>query len=301
MSRNHATVHVWISGARPDPFRRYHWGVTPATPAHLYVHVPFCAHRCGYCDFVTTSASPELHAKYVDALRYEHHHRGLPARYRTIFVGGGTPTLLELPQLRQLLTWLRGMLADGGELTVECNPETVTGELAELLAAYATRVSLGAQSMSEHVLEVLERRATPAHVQAAVQALRAAGVDQLNVDVIWGVPGQTDDDLRRDLRALLALGPDHLSAYELDFKPGTRLTRAWGSREAAVGESSDEMYELVVDELGAAEFDWYETANFARDGCQCRHNRAIWQGEAYAGIGIGAVGTTGEQRRRNKP
>ena len=233
----------------------------------------------------------------------EHAVRGLPGpnSFDTIFVGGGTPTLLEHQQLERLLTWLRGLLTTSGELTIECNPETVTRQLAALLATTATRVSVGAQSTNPSSLAVLERRATPEQIHAAVTMLRDAGVRQLNLDVIWGIPGQTESDLQRDLARLLDLQPDHVSAYELDFKPGTRLTRTWGSREAAVGEVSDHMYELVAETIVDAGFQWYETANFARQGSQCRHNTSVWRGEDYAGIGIGAVGTITASRRRNRP
>ena len=275
----------------------------PATdqlPRSLYVHVPFCAHRCGYCDFVTTSRSPEIHGRYVAALQRELAQRSPettgPGSFDTIFIGGGTPTLLEPAALEELLGWVGELAAEGSEVTIECNPETVTPELArQLVEGGVDRVSLGAQSFAPHVLEVLERRADPDTVRAAVATLRAAGIRRLSLDLIWGVPGQTLDDVGRDLDAALALGPDHLSAYELEFKPGTRLTRAFGGAEAAVtnlGDSSDDFYDLVIDRLQGAGWWWYETANFARTAEErCRHNLAYWNADAWVGVGVGSVET----------
>lgn len=269
----------------------------------LYVHVPFCAHRCGYCDFVTTAAQPELHERYVDALATELDIRGLAGSgFNTIFIGGGTPTLLQPRALLSLLDTLHGQLVDGGELTIECNPETVTPQLAAtLVEGGVSRVSLGAQSFDASLLATLERRATPDVVRGAVSMLRSAGVGNLSLDVIWGIPGQTHDMLRADLRELIEIGPDHCSAYELEFKPGTRMAHAWGSRDDAVGEASDDYYEIVVDTLTDAGFEWYETANFARPGRECQHNLAYWTQADYAGIGVGAVGTIDRERRTNLP
>jgi oxygen-independent coproporphyrinogen-3 oxidase len=269
-------------------------------PRSLYVHVPFCAHRCGYCDFVTTSRSPEVHGRYVAALQRELALRSpettAPGSFDTIFIGGGTPTLLEPAALEELLAWVRLLAADGAEVTIECNPETVDPALARrLVEGGVDRVSLGAQSFAPHVLEVLERRADPDTVRGAVAMLRAAGVRRLSLDLIWGVPGQTIDDVGRDLDAALALGPDHVSAYELEFKPGTRLTRAFGGAEAAVtnlGDSSDDFYDLVIDRLQAEGWWWYETANFARTADErCRHNLAYWNADAWVGVGVGSVET----------
>jgi oxygen-independent coproporphyrinogen-3 oxidase len=261
---------------------------------HLYVHVPFCAHRCGYCDFVTTSASPELHERYVAALGVELEQRGgsSPGSYETIFVGGGTPTLLVPEAIEQLLQLLAPLRAPGCELTIECNPETVDAELAaRLVDGGVSRVSLGVQSMQHAQLQTLERRADPTTIRRAVALLREAGIDNLSCDVIWAIPGQREADVHADLSALVELAPNHVSAYELEFKPGTRLTHAWGNADAAVGDHADAMYDAIVDGLGAAGYRWYETANFAQQGRECRHNLAYWTQQDYLGIGIGAVGT----------
>jgi oxygen-independent coproporphyrinogen III oxidase len=265
---------------------------------HLYVHLPFCARRCGYCDFVTATGRDHLHGPYVDALLRELHeeHDGSPVE--TIFLGGGTPTFTALPELLRLLRalpWAR-------ELTVEANPETVTPELArELRAAGVNRVSLGAQSFQPHLLRVLERRATPAEVERAFAVLRDAGFDNLSLDLIYGIPGQTPQELAADLACAIALGPEHISAYELEAKPGTRFTIAHGAELERQAEQMEDYFERVVTTLTAAGFRWYETANFCRDGKCAEHNLAYWLGRDYLGLGVGAVSTLAGERRRNTP
>jgi oxygen-independent coproporphyrinogen III oxidase len=263
---------------------------------HLYVHVPFCAHRCGYCDFVTVTGNEDLHARYVDALVAEVHRVGVEPE--TVFVGGGTPSILGDPDLARLLA----ALPPAAEVTVECNPETITPAKAHVLVeGGVTRVSLGAQSFRPHLLAVLERHARPEQIRAAVSILRAAGVESLNLDLIFGVPGQADGDLRADLADLLELQPDHVSAYELEAKPGTRFTHRHGRELERQAEAMEAYYEEVVGTLRAAGYRWYETANFARPGHECRHNLGYWLGHDYAGMGVGAVSTFGLERRKNRP
>jgi oxygen-independent coproporphyrinogen-3 oxidase len=265
---------------------------------HLYVHLPFCAHRCGYCDFVTATGRDHLHGAYVDALLAEldSEHDGSPVE--TIFLGGGTPTYTALPELLRLLRALPATR----ELTVEANPETVTPELArELHAIGVTRISLGAQTFQPHLLRVLERNATPADVVRAFGVLRAAGFDNLSLDLIYGIPGQTPADLADDLAHAIALGPEHISAYELEAKPGTRFTVAYGDELERQAEQMEDYFERVVATLTEAGYRWYETANFCRDGKRAEHNLGYWLGRDYLGIGVGAVSTLGSERRRNTP
>ena len=267
---------------------------------HLYVHLPFCAHRCGYCDFVTVVGRPEQHAAYVDALLHElERERGALARdVETVFLGGGTPTFTALPELVRLLE----ALPAAEEVTVEANPETVTPELARAVrAAGVTRLSLGAQSFRPHLLRVLDRAAQPDDVRRAFQHLRAAGLDNLSLDLIYGIPGQTTSDLEADLDDALALEPEHLSCYELEAKPGTRFTHAWGEELARQAEAMEDYFERVVARLTGAGYRWYETANFCRGDLRARHNLGYWLGHDYLGIGIGAVSTLGDERRRNTP
>ena len=265
---------------------------------HLYVHLPFCPHRCGYCDFVTATGRDHLHGAYVDALLRELAEEHDGSSVQTIFLGGGTPTYTALPELLRLLR----ALPAARELTVEANPETVTPELArELRGVGVTRVSLGAQTFQPRLLQVLERRATPADVDHAFGLLRGAGFDNLSLDLIYGIPGQTPAQLADDLAHAIALGPEHISAYELEAKPGTRFTIAHGAELERQAEQMEDYFERVVSTLTGAGYRWYETANFCRDGRRAEHNLGYWLGRDYLGIGVGAVSTLGGERRRNTP
>jgi oxygen-independent coproporphyrinogen-3 oxidase len=279
------------------------WGAGPGA-AHLYVHLPFCAHRCGYCDFVTVTGHDGEHGGYVDALLAELElERGLVAdEVETVFLGGGTPTFTEPAALGRLL----GALPVAAETTVEANPETVTHALAALLRGHGVnRVSLGAQSFQPHLLETLERQASPDHVRGAVRTLRGAGFDNVSLDLIYGIPGQSVSDLERDLVEAIELAPEHLSCYELEAKPGTRFTHAHGDELVRQADAMEDYFERVVETLTAAGYRWYETANFCstRDGrdLRARHNLGYWLGRDYLGIGVGAVSTVGGSRWRNAP
>jgi oxygen-independent coproporphyrinogen-3 oxidase len=265
---------------------------------HLYVHLPFCAHRCGYCDFVTLVGRSGMHRAYVDAVLCELRLEGslLADAVETVYVGGGTPTFTEAGALAALLD----ALPAAEELTVEANPETVTADLARSLRdGGVNRVSLGAQSFDPRLLSVLERRAGPDDVRRAFYHLRDACFDNISLDLIYGIPGQSAANLERDLAEALALGPEHLSCYELEAKPGTRFTHAWGEELSRQAEAMEGYFELVVETLVGAGYRWYETANFCRDGRQARHNLAYWHGRDYLGLGIGAVSTVGPKRWRN--
>jgi len=274
---------------------------------HLYVHLPFCAHRCGYCDFVTAVGRHDQHGSYVDALLVELtiERSVLAEPLDTLFLGGGTPTFTAPVELVRLLE----RLPVAEELTVEANPETVTPGLARMLRDQGVnRISLGAQSFQPHLLAVLERRATPADVRQAVAHLREAGFDNISLDLIYGIPGQSSTDLARDLAEALALEPEHLSCYELEAKPGTRFTHAYGAELARQAEAMEGYFEQVVDTLTAAGYRWYETANFCLEGTRAhgrelraRHNLGYWHGSDYLGIGMGAVSTVSGERRRNAP
>jgi oxygen-independent coproporphyrinogen III oxidase len=274
--------------------------VNAAGVRHLYLHLPFCAHRCGYCDFVTLSGRQEEHDPYADALlrEFELEHGLLGREVETVFLGGGTPTFTATTALERILH----ALPRAEEVTVEANPETVTPTLAELLrSAGVTRVSLGAQSFQPHLLDVLERRAAPEDVRRAFYYLRDASFDNISLDLIYGIPGQSPSDLERDLATAVELEPEHLSCYELEAKPGTRFTHSHGEELARQADSLEGYFELVVDTLLGAGYRWYETANFCRDDRRARHNLAYWLGRDYLGLGIGAVSTVGGRRWRNRP
>jgi oxygen-independent coproporphyrinogen III oxidase len=274
---------------------------------HLYVHLPFCAHCCGYCDFVTVVGRSSQHGAYADAVlrELELEHAVLGQGVETVFVGGGTPTFTESGALERLLL----ALPSAPEVTVEANPETVTPEVARLLRRCGvTRVSLGAQTFQLQLLAVLERRARPDDVRRAVYHLRDASFDNISLDLIYGIPGQSASDLESDLSEALALEPEHLSCYELEAKPGTRFTHAHGAELARQSESMETYFERVVEMLTAAGYRWYETANFCRaaEGAGGRdlrsaHNLAYWLGRDYLGVGLGAVSTIEGVRRRNTP
>lgn len=281
-------------------------GSEPVSRArHLYVHLPFCARRCGYCDFVTVVGRRGRHAAYVDALLRELElERGLLAdEVETVFLGGGTPTFTALSELVRLLE----ALPRADEVTVEANPETVTPALARTLReAGVTRVSLGAQTFRPELLHVLERVAGPDDVRRAVHHLRDAGFDNISLDLVYGIPGQSPSDLEADLGDALALAPEHLSCYELEAKPGTRFTHAWGAELARQADAMEDYFERVVARLTGAGYRWYETANFCREDAQgrdlrARHNLAYWLGRDYLGLGIGAVSTIENRRWRNTP
>jgi putative oxygen-independent coproporphyrinogen III oxidase len=275
---------------------------------HLYVHLPFCSSRCGYCDFVTVVGRHGEHGRYVDALlrELELERRLLAPRPTSVYLGGGTPTLTDAAALERLLA----ALPDAEEVTVEANPETVTPELARLLSRNrVNRVSIGAQTFNKHLLDVLERRAQPDDVRRAVHVVRDAGIDNISLDLIYGIPGQGPAELARDLAEALALEPEHVSAYELEAKPGTRFMHAHGAELERQAESMETYFERVVETLTAAGYRWYETANFCRTSSadragrdlRAKHNLGYWLGRDYLGLGVGAVSTIENRRWRNAP
>jgi oxygen-independent coproporphyrinogen-3 oxidase len=274
---------------------------------HLYVHLPFCAHRCGYCDFVTVVGRRGRHAAYVDALlaELELERELLAPELETVFLGGGTPTFTDPRELERLLA----ALPHAAELTVEANPETVTPELTALLRRNgADRVSLGAQSFQSRLLGVLERVAGPDDVRRAFYHLRDAGFDNISLDLIYGIPGQKPADLDADIGEALELRPEHLSCYELEAKPGTRFTHAHGEELRRQAEAMEGYFACVVETLVGAGYRWYETANFCRSpeaaggrDLRSRHNLAYWRGRDYLGLGIGAVSTVRGARWRTTP
>ena len=251
---------------------------------HLYVHLPFCAHRCGYFDFVTVVGRRGEQRGYVDALltELELEHELLAPELETVFLGGGTPTFTAPEELRRLLA----ELPPAGEVTLEANPETVTPALADTLrAGGASRVSLGAQSFQPHLLATLERRAGADDVRRAFQTLRDASFDNISLDLIFGIPGQSAADLERDLSEALALAPEHLSWYELEAKPGTRFAHVHGRELVRQAEEMEGYFERIVETVSACGYRWYETANFCRTrelaggrDLRARHNLAYWLG-----------------------
>jgi oxygen-independent coproporphyrinogen-3 oxidase len=256
----------------------------------VYVHVPFCASRCDYCDFATWTDRGHLIGEYVDACARDLERRALPPAV-TVFFGGGTPSLIDAEQLVRILDAIPRV--PDAEVTVECNPDSVDrAKLEAYAAAGVNRVSFGVQSMRTHVLAMLGRTHDPASVARAVHAARDAGITRINVDLIYGSPGESVDDWRATLEGALALAPSHVSAYALTVEPGTPLGRAVaeGTRRAPDDDDQAVKYELADEVLHAAGFDWYEISNWARPGDECRHNLLYWRQGEYAGIGCAAHG-----------
>jgi putative oxygen-independent coproporphyrinogen III oxidase len=283
------------------------------TDLGIYVHVPFCTVRCGYCDFNTYTLT-ELGGPgasigidtYADAALRELDLAqsvlgGEAPVVSTVFVGGGTPTMLRSGDLVKVVDGIRQRfgLAPDAEVTTEANPDSVTAEsLAELAAGGFTRVSVGMQSAVPHVLTTLERTHDPDNVARAVAATRVAGM-QVSVDLIYGTPGESLDDWRRSLEAAVALEPDHVSAYALVVEEGTKLAAQVRRGAVAMPEDDDEAdkYELADELLAAAGFGWYEVSNWARsEASRCRHNVAYWAGTNWWGVGPGAHSHVGGLR-----
>lgn len=269
--------------------------------------MPFCFSRCGYCDFNTYTpaelggANPDAWVTALDKeLELAAARLGTPA-VDTVFVGGGTPSLLGGVRLARVLDRVRAhfRLADGAEVTTEANPESTSPEFFEtILAAGYTRVSLGMQSVSPFVLATLDRIHSPGRPVAAAREARAAGFEHLNMDLIYGTPGETDDDLLRSVDAALEAGVDHVSAYSLIVEDGTALARRVRSGElpAPEGDVAAHRYELVDRQLRAAGMDWYEVSNWSRPGAACRHNLGYWNGGRWWGAGPGAHSYDGALR-----
>ena len=276
----------------------------------MYVHVPFCASRCGYCDFNTYTATElgdsvhrdTFHESLIGEIRFARQKiSNDPRPVSTVFIGGGTPTLLGADALTSILGSIRDefRLADDAEVTTEANPDSVDVAMLERLRAGGfTRISLGMQSSSPRVLQVLDRTHTPGASVAAARMARAAGFEHVNLDLIYGTPGESDDDLRRSLDDVISAGVDHVSAYALIVEDGTPLARRVRRGELASPDDDvmADRYLIVDDVLSQAGMHWYEVSNWARPGAECRHNLGYWHGDDWWGIGPGAHGYLAGER-----
>jgi len=264
----------------------------------VYVHIPFCASRCDYCDFATWTDRDHLVDAYVAACVTDitrHREAGVPAA-TSVFFGGGTPSLIAGEQLARILGAIE-RTADA-EVTVECNPDSVdAAKLGAYRAAGVNRLSFGVQSMVPHVLASLGRTHDPANVRRAVELGRDAGFARISVDLIYGTPGESPADWQRSLDGALALEIEHVSAYALTVEPATALGRQVAAGAPAPDDDLQaDAYARADDTLGGAGLEWYEVSNWARPGEACRHNELYWTGGDYLAIGCAAHGHTAPRR-----
>jgi oxygen-independent coproporphyrinogen III oxidase len=277
-------------------------GADPA--AGLYLHIPFCQAKCTYCAFNSYAGLEPLHSQYVGAVTHEVGMAG-PATWRTVYLGGGTPTVLPLSDLARILEAVErtGRLAPGTEVSIEANPGTVDrAALSTLLSLGVNRLSLGIQTLCDEELQLLGRIHSAAEGLDAFRAARAAGFCNINLDLIFGLPGQSLASWRASLRRALDLAPEHLSLYALSVEPGTPLAAAVeeGDLPSPDPDLAADMYELAEETCAAADYLHYEISNWAREAdLRCEHNLIYWRNEEYLGLGAGAHSWSGGQRWAN--
>ena len=272
---------------------------------HLYVHVPFCAAKCHYCAFYSEAGSAEQMGAYVDGAIAELSRYAEQLQPRTIFFGGGTPSLLPAAVMRRLLEGGRRYLSLTGivEWTVECNPATVSTEKAKLFREFGVnRISMGVQALDDAMLEVLGRVHTEDSAVRSYEKLRAAGFENINLDLMFGLPGQTPAHWQETLRRAIALRPEHISTYCLILEEDTEFWRLFQGGHLKPNEEQElAMYQAGLETLAAAGYRQYEISNFAKPGKECRHNIAYWEDKDYLGIGPSACSTIGDRRWQNTP
>ena len=279
--------------------------------AGLYIHIPFCASRCIYCGFYSTTRL-DLRQQYVDALIRELVEVGKSKMLKddsisTVYLGGGTPSQLTIPQLHQLFDaiYIYNKVEPDAEVTIEMNPDDVSVPYADTLRQLGiNRVSMGAQTFDDERLRWLNRRHTVAQVGQAVTILRAAGIRNISIDLMYGFPDETIDDFVRDIDEAIKLDVEHISAYCLMIEEGTELYRRYGDKRVREYDDSKEeterkMYELLIDKLTAAGYEHYEISNFARPSFRSRHNSSYWTGVPYIGLGAAAHSFDGHLRSWN--
>ena len=275
--------------------------------AGIYVHIPFCASRCSYCDFFSTLRLEEAGAGYVEAVIAEaglRHEELLDEDVKTLYLGGGTPSQLPLPLFVRLVDGLSRVfdLGEVDEFTVEANPDDVNQAWCEAVATHGVnRVSMGVQTFEDAILKFIGRRHTSGQVVESVDKLRKSGIDNISIDLIFGLPGQTLESWVESVRQALALKPQHISAYGLTYEEGTRLwrQRVRGEVVEVSEEQCLEMYSTLVKLLESAGYEHYEISNFALPGFRSRHNSSYWDETPYLGLGAAAHSYDGAVRRYN--
>jgi len=282
---------------------------------HLYVHVPFCAAKCHYCAFYSEPAGVETMTGYMDSLLREFDRFAPQLAPETIFFGGGTPSLLPVPLMRRLLEAVGGLWparptnnpgrarwpSAPSEWTVECNPSTVSTEKARLFREFGVnRISMGVQALDDTMLDVLGRVHSVEGAVASYRRLRDAGFDNINLDLIFGLPGQTMEHWRNTLQKVIELQPEHISTYCLILEEDTHF---WSLLQQGHIRPDDElelvMYQTGIELLAGAGYRQYEISNFAKPGRECAHNIAYWEGQDYIGVGPSACSTVGDRRWQN--
>ncbi len=275
---------------------------TPTASVGWYVHLPFCTTKCGYCDFYSLPTIPHLVNDLTAALAKELAQRDPGRPVETVFIGGGTPTVLPADALEAILREVSSRTGPVKEFTVEANPSSTDELKLELLRRHGVnRVSFGAQSFREEELRILERIHDPVHIFESIAAARTVGFDNINLDLIYGIPGQTLDAWRETLQKAIDVGTEHLSCYALMYEPGTSLTklRVQGRITACDEDREAEMFEATIDDLTAAGFEHYEISNFAKPGRRCVSNMIYWENREYLGVGPSAVSYLDGVRRKN--
>ena len=275
----------------------------------VYIHIPFCVRKCRYCGFLSFPGYPEeMYETFTEAAVRElkNFNEGFVGKYEadTVFIGGGTPSLLSGEQIGRLLDAVRGTfgISDDAEITMEANPNSLTaGKLAEYRAAGVSRLSMGAQSFSDRVLDSLGRVHKAADIERAFAEARAAGFDNINLDLMFAVPDQTMDDVMDSVKRAAELGPEHISLYGLQLEEDTIFYEEYksGMLDLPDEEKEREMYMAAVKALKEAGYAHYEISNFAKPGYECRHNLKYWEMGGYVGLGPGAHSYIGGERRKN--
>ena len=270
----------------------------------IYLHIPFCHRVCPYCSFYKHTPGDTPIGSFVDALAAEAKSR-ITANPRTLYLGGGTPSMLSPGHLTRLFTALHDTVdfSKLAEVTLEANPATFDAAKARLFRELGvTRVSLGIQSFTPHVLEILGREHSVAQASESVAILREAGIPSINIDLMFSIPGQSKDDWQKTLEHAISLNPDHISAYNLTYEEDTAFFESLRRGEMRENEDHDaEFFHLADELLTAAGFDHYETSNYARPGHHSSHNQGYWRGEDYLGLGPSAVSTLDSIRSKNVP
>jgi len=283
-------------------FRSAFQGLKSTAIRHVYFHIPFCTHICPYCSFVKTRNLTRHLKPFPDALRRELEEAGhyFDLAPETVFFGGGTPSALSLSQIEQVREfWPWESIP---EFTLEANPVTISEKKAEALLEWGVnRISLGVQAFDEDSLQLLGRAHRRDGVLSTVRCLQRAGFENLNIDLMFALPGQSLETFLESLDQALALNPQHLSLYELTLEEDTEFLKRYQAGELAVSPEGAQMHEEAIRRLGREGFRHYEVSNFARPGYECRHNLACWRGEDYLGLGPGACSTVGANRWMNCP